>query len=77
VTGAANGTNWGNPANMTYYNAPMSVFNNSSPSPYVYSRGRFAYYSGWTSGTFTPDTWGYTVNTDRTWIAWTGILTPK
>lgn len=77
VTGVANGSNLGNPANMTYYNNAWSIFNNASASPYVLSLGRFAYYSGWTSGSFTPDVWGYTSDSTRTWVARTLVLRPK
>lgn len=77
VTGVANGSNLGNPANMTYYNNAWSIFNSASASPYVLSLGRFAYYSGWTSGSFTPDVWGYTSNSTRTWVAQTLVLRPK
>lgn len=71
-----NGSVNGLPNNMTGERSFISVFNNSSPSPYVFAGHRAAYLDNWSSGSFTPGTWGGNVAPTRTWVSATIVLKP-
>lgn len=71
-----NSSNLGFPTNMTDYKNIFSV-GNFTPSPPVLLIGRAGYFDSWTSGSYTPGTWGTSPSVSgRTWVSATIVLKP-